>query len=108
MATAAGGGTTSAAPTTISAKAKKNGLGAPPVSMTTSVTKTIETTPSTMYFARPRALPGRRSWATSTNSPARPRMARIAPCRSAHSPLVDTRIPVERIQAHPAMRTTRS
>ena len=108
MITVAAGGTTRAAPTTISTKAKKNGLAPPPVSSTMSVTKTIETPPSTRYFARPRAPAGRRSWATRTNRPAMPRIAYTAPCRSGQRPLVDTRIAVERIQAQPAIRTTRS
>ena len=67
-ATVIGGLTTSAAPPTISGKAKKNGLAWPPVSATSRVATVIATEPSTTNLAGPSASAGRRSWTITTNT----------------------------------------
>jgi hypothetical protein len=72
------GETTSAAPPTISGNVKKNGLFSAPVSSTSSVANVIATLPSTTNFAVPSERGGRRSWTTSTKTPANARRAKIA------------------------------
>ena len=85
-----GGETTSAAPPTMSGKAKKNGLATPPVSATRSVATVIATDPSTTNFAGPSVSDGSRSWTTTTNRPEKARRMRIAGSVSGHSPVAAT------------------
>ena len=103
-----GGETTSAAPPTMSGKAKKNGLATPPVSATRSVATVIATDPSTTNFAGPSVSGGSRSWTTTTNRPENARRMRIAGSVSGHSPVAATMTVVVRRKTQATMRTTRS
>ena len=87
-ATVIGGETTSAAPPTISGKAKKNGLATPPVRATSRVATVIATEPSTTNLAGPRASAGSRSWTTSDEQPGEREQDAGSPAAvSGHSPV---------------------
>ncbi len=103
-----GGETTSAAPPTMSGKAKKNGLAAPPVRATRRVATVIATEPSTTNLAGPSVSGGSRSWTTTTNSPANASRMRIAGSVSGHSPVAATMTVVVSRKTQATIRTTRS
>src|SRR6478735_515216 len=84
------GETTSAAPPTISGKAKKNGLATPPVRATSNVATVIAADPSTTNLAGPSVSGGSRSWTVRTNRPDSASRTRIAGSVSGHSPVVTT------------------
>src|SRR3954470_4253513 len=103
-----GGETTSAAPPTMSGKAKKNGLATPAVSATRSVATVIATDPSTTNFAGPSVSVGSKSCTTTTNSPEKARRIRIAGSVSGQSPVAATMTVVVRRKTQATIRTTRS
>jgi len=102
------GETTSAAPPTMSGKAKKNGLATPPVSATRRVATVSATEPSTTNFAVPSVSDGSRSWMTTTNSPEKASRTRIAGWVSFQSPVAATIAVVVSRKIHETIRTTRS
>src|SRR6478752_9512074 len=102
------GETTSAAPPTISGKAKKNGLAPPPVRATSNVATVIATDPSTTNLAGPSVSGGSSSWTTTMNSPANASNTKIAGWVSGHSPVAATMTLVVSRKTQDTTRTTRS
>ena len=103
-----GWATTSAAPPTISGKAKKNGLATPPVRATRRVATVIATDPSTMNLAGPSVSGGSRSWTITTNRPDRASSTKMAACVSGHRLVAATMADVVRMNTQATIRTTRS
>ena len=102
------GETTSAAPPTMSGKAKKNGLSTPPVRATSRVATVMATDPSTTNLAGPSVSDGSSSWTMTMNRPDMARRTRIADSVSGHSPVTATTAVVLSRKIHDTMRTTRS